>query len=465
MNKLILVMGMLTSVSFLCACAGASDRESDTANQEVYASNVITLGLEPELDYEVPNLRPHILIDDEGYATGGKKVLFVTGKNLNSAFSLINIDSGETIYEGNLSLVTENYSEKGDLYIGEFTEIYAPGEYRVFQSEVGYSYDFEIKDNIYKDLYRELYDCLQHISTDDNSENCYRVATLMFAHEIYPNAYTNKKYLRSQIENLLLQQDEKTKNIYAHVQTQQSIDKAVGTSEKDLKDGSEPEISLSATAEFAGVMANYYHDFYEDDTEFATLCLQAATQAYVSMVKYRDNVPTDAWYYAAASLYRATGNENYKNAISEYDSLNSRSRTASTLDYRMLADMAYLNTEYRADYTRCEEIMHEYKNRAMQIVDSTSRQSMYVREDAEDANEQDMLTDMMVLGIVDYVLSGREYSSVQENYLHYFFGRNKDVINRLKEGGAGQDKEIRFTDSIQTLSKLIYILGYDDKIE
>lgn len=466
LNKCILIIGMLLSVSFLCACSSRNDAQAFENSQEVYNSNVITLGLTPNLNYEVDKLRPHILIDEEGYATGGKKVLFIIGEELDTQFELTDTDSRETVYTGKLLLVREDYSEKGNLYMGEFTEVYTPGRYRVHQAQIGYSYEFEIKDEIYKSMYKELYDCLLKLESDDNSENCYRIATMIFAHEIYPDAYINKYYLKAQIENLLMQQEVTSQSIYSHVQTKESIEKAKTRAEKNQKNAvDELEISLSATAEFAGVMANYYHDFYEDDTELATQCLQAATQAYVSMVKYRDNVTTDAWYYAAASLYRATGNETYKNAITEYDQLSQRSKTVSDMDYRMLADMAYLNTEYRADYSKCEEIMKEYKAKAAKIADESGRQNMYVRADIDTTDDQEILTDMMILGTVDYVLSGGEYSSVKENYLHYYFGRNKDAINRLNEAGISEGKDVKLTESIQSLSKLIYILGYDDKKE
>lgn len=466
MKKSIFVVGMLFSVSFLCACQTGAGKNNIAENQEIYISNVTTLGLEPHLDYEVTGLSPHIMIDVEGYGTGSKKVLFIIGNDLEPVFAILNADSNESVYEGNLTLVSEDYNDRGSLYMGEFTEVYSSGKYRAYQPQVGYSYDFVIKDDIYRAMYKELYRGLQQMDTEDNSENCYRMATLMFAHEIFPNAYINKYYIKNQIENLLLQQDSTSKSVYARLQTPQMLEKSAAKGEKELKaSGTESELSLSTTAEFAGVMANYYHDFYEDDTELAMRCLQAATEAYVSMVKYRDNVTTDAWYYAAASLYRATGNETYKNAITEYDALSDRSKTVSELDYRMLADMAYLNTEYRADYTRCEEIMRQYKNRATEVADATSRQSMYVREDMVTADQQEVLTDMMILGTVDYVLSGGEYSSVQENYLHYYFGRNAEVKNHLhdRELAAGTKEDGLY--NIQSLSKLIYILGYDDKAE
>ncbi len=109
--------------------------------------------------------------------------------------------------------------------------------------------------------------------------------------------------------------------------------------------------------------------------------------------------------------------------------------------------------------------MKEYKAKAAKIADESGRQNMYVRADIDTADDQEILTDMMILGTVDYVLSGGEYSSVKENYLHYYFGRNKDAINRLNEAGISEGKDVKLTESIQSLSKLIYILGYDDKKE
>ena len=442
-------------VSFLCACGQQAANTVDTA-ADTYHSNVATLGLIPDLSYEIEEVKPHIMVDVEGYMSGGKKVLFVSGRNLDKEFKLIDTESGETAYEGKLTLLSEGENEEEDLYMGEFTDLYEKGSYRAFQKQVGYSYEFSIGENINKQLYIEVYRELKDLDSTDNGVNCYRLAMLMFAHEIYPDAYSDVKYLRKETEKLLTQQDAVSKSVYAQYQTDESIEKSRNTSVENTSE-EELKISLSVTAQFAGVMANYYHDFYENDPQFATSCLQAATQAYVSMVRYRDNVDDDAWYYAAASLYRATGNETYKYAISEYDALTDRARTASELDYVMLADMAYLNTEYRADYTRCEELMNEYQTRASDIADAVSRQTLYVREDIEECEIKEVLSDMMVLGMVDYVLSGGEYSSVKENYLHYYLGRNPDKCDWLKA-----DSDQTFAGDIPSLSKLVFILGYGE---
>lgn len=427
----------------MCGCDNIKSALQDDEPQEYVASNVETLGLVPDLGYEKVMMLPHILVDEEGYASGSKKVLFVYGKNLEKEFSVIECETGKEVYKGRLTLVDGQKNDAPDVYMGEFTDLHDGGTYRAYHSQVGYSYDFSIGDTIYADMYRELYNCIQRIETEDNSQICYRMANLMFEHEIFPNSYMNKYYLRDQIQKLLGQMEPNSGCVYSKY--------------RENGNGND-EISLSTTAEYAGVMANYYHDFYDDDPELATRCLQAATQSYASVVKYRDNVTTDSWYYAAASLYRATGNTTYRNAIDEYDAIPQKSRTYSQMNYELLADMAYLNTEYRADYVRCESIMQKYKEEASSIADATGKQSLYVREDIIEADEQEVLNDMVILGIVDYALSGREYSSIQENYLHYIFGRNPKYVNRLKcDYDGNEDGSVIY--SIPSLSKLIFILG------
>ena len=80
-------------------------------------------------------------------------------------------------------------------------------------------------------------------------------------------------------------------------------------------------ISLTTTAQMAGVLAQYSYLYKNDNPELSLKCLKASQSAYGYMEKYRGNTDTDAWYYAAVQLYRATGQYKYRNAIAEYDTI------------------------------------------------------------------------------------------------------------------------------------------------
>ncbi len=93
-------------------------------------------------------------------------------------------------------------------------------------------------------------------------------------------------------------------------------------------------VSTTATADFCASMALAY-EFYKDiDLNFANSCLERAEKAWsfleanpnlifknpedISTGEYGDVSDKDERYWAAAQLYRATGNSKYENAFKWY---------------------------------------------------------------------------------------------------------------------------------------------------
>ncbi len=90
-------------------------------------------------------------------------------------------------------------------------------------------------------------------------------------------------------------------------------------------------ISTTATADFAAVMAMAYETYTPIDTGFAEICLAAAERAWqfleenpsflytnpddITTGDYGDTSDKDERYWAAAQLYRATGEEVYRTAL------------------------------------------------------------------------------------------------------------------------------------------------------
>ncbi len=101
--------------------------------------------------------------------------------------------------------------------------------------------------------------------------------------------------------------------------------------EKETEELIVTPVSTTATADFCGAMAMAY-EFYNDiDKQFAETCLAAAEKAWafleanpnlifknptdITTGDYGDTNDTDERYWAAAQLYRATGNTKYQTAL------------------------------------------------------------------------------------------------------------------------------------------------------
>ena len=99
------------------------------------------------------------------------------------------------------------------------------------------------------------------------------------------------------------------------------------------------------------------------------------------MEQYRGNTDTDAWYYAATELFRATGQYKYRNAIREYDAMEPGLKSRTVQNYTAMADFTYLSTTYGTDYARCAMLLDGYMDKAQSISVSSTRDNFYVLPD------------------------------------------------------------------------------------
>lgn len=424
----------------LVSCTPSSANQKNTALSIPETQD--TLRLTPDFSYEVIAQKPHVLVDQLGYLPDHKKIFFVLGEELTEEFSIRHGLTGETVYTGVLRRAGKSGKTGKTIYIGDFSDLNVNGLYLVNQKEVGDSKSFYINKLVYRDVSLRLYDKIEEYEFEKTSELCYCLSNIMLTNEIYKDTMENKSFLKEQISKLLLQQEEKTGAVCENMSNTQNTGR---------------DISLCATAEFAGVMAQYYYNYKDDDFDFSVSCLNAATRAYRYIEKYRDNTDIDTWYFASAELYRITGQYKYRAAIKEYDEYPEELRNISDCDFTMLGDIAYLTTTYRADLQRCQDIMDNYMDIAQNISEQSLKEHYYVTEDIEKTDQKKLLQDMMVLGIVNYVLSGREYAAIQENYIHYFLGRNETSTNYLLDGYLAPQKNNE--NSITGISECIFILG------
>lgn len=88
-----------------------------------------------------------IHVDQVGYLTKHNKVAMVTLHNAKT-FEVVDVNSGKTVYEGELSRARYNATSDEDVQIADFTALNKPGTYKIVVD--GYdSYDFRIGDNVY----------------------------------------------------------------------------------------------------------------------------------------------------------------------------------------------------------------------------------------------------------------------------------------------------------------------------
>lgn len=373
-----------------------------------------TLEMEPDFSYVLPLQQPHILVDQNGYQSGDKKVAYFYGNDLEETFEIRDEKTDKVVYSGSLRQVKE--ADGKMIYTGVFTDFVGPGSYYIHQKQVGDSYTFTTGVSVYNKKYKEMENLLLKEKPETVSEQAYLLANYMFIDEMFIETWTNMSYIRAKLEMLLQSQDVATGAFYSEIL------------EEPVESGTyEGTISLSTTAQMAGILAEYVYLYRNtEDPVFVNKCFQASLRAYAYMEKYRDNTDTDAWYYAATQLHRLTRQYKYRNAIIEYDTLAVESRSSTPHGYTMLADFTYLSTPYGTDYNRCELLLEQYLDRAQYISTEASREHYYVLPELNTMSDKDILDDMVMLGIVNHILSGQEYAGVQKNYIHYLSGVNPE---------------------------------------
>lgn len=432
-------MSILLSISLLAGCSlplEGGEKLSTPREGE-------TLGLTPDFSYEVVEQTPNILINQIGYLAENNKVAILQGNQLENVFYVYHAHSNTMEYKGELKFQSLGMTEEGeekkkkDIYVADFSHIKVTGRYYLYHPQLGYSYEFEIKNGIYNNIEKKILSVLEE-ETQDTSLICYQLAGLLLTKELYPEVVLEPEKLnricKEKVELLLKAQDEITGNVYA------DISKASIPLDEIQK---QQFISLAATAEFAGIMANYAFQIRDEDLNLAYQYQTAAEKAYSGIQNSLDNVGYDAGYFAAAQLYRLTGRAKYAQAIGQYLNMNEEQKRYTEYDFSLFGDYAYLTLRYGANLEWSDFVMKRIMKQAETISRSSGKNNFYVSDKREYNDIDGKLRDMSNLALVNYIITNHEYSILQKNYVDYFLGRNPYNICYVDGFGtrnAGEDE-------------------------
>ena len=445
-------LSLLIICSLICtACTNVTVVEE--APQTVPVQD--TLGMVPDFSYAVPKQIPNIFIDTTGYCPEDKKIAFFAGNDLDDSFEVRDSDTEEIVYTG--KLVETADLDGRVLYAGNFSGVSKEGKFYIRQPQVGDSYEFEISDSVYEKEFLVLERLAREYTYTNVSDSAHTLTNMLFLQEMFGEEGIDTLYIKNTLANLLYSQDTKSGAFYSVIK-----DAPIDAEEPAvLEEGSakEPaeEVSLTATAQMAGLLAKYSYLYKQTEPVFAQECLRASQKAYKYVEQYRGNTDTDTWYFAATELFRATGQYKYRNAIREYDEMEAGIKSRSEQNYTVLADFTYLSTKYGTDYKRCATLLDGYMDRAQEISVNATKEHFLVHPDVVTKSDGDILDDMIILGVVNHVLSGQEYEGIERNYIHYLSGANPEAADYLARRMLVPD----FTEgvNITNVAKLLVIFG------
>lgn len=394
---------VMTKFAFNCGNQG-----EDLPEHTIYLDNVIVeLIDDSNVDYSsTTGYEPSVIINQVGYQTESKKIAVFRDITTETSFSVINAETKQVVYTGSVYGQKQNPSANETNYYGDFSSVTEPGDYFIKCGNLDDSYTFTISDDVYGNLLddsvRMLYlqrcgtavsdDIFGHPACHTGSATVYgtsqtidvsggwhdagdygryivpaakTVADLLYAYEANPEMYSDNinipesgngipdilDEVRFELEWMLKMQAS-SGGVY-HKVTCESFPGYI-MPEKETQPLIVTPVSTTATADFCASMAMAYEFYYDIDSAFANICLDAAEKAWEFLQNnpnliftdpsdivtgaYGDNSDSDERYWAAIQMYRATGEAEYLSAFE-----NATARTG--LDWTTVGDygnIAYL---------------------------------------------------------------------------------------------------------------------------
>lgn len=391
-------VGALSAVFWLTACTEETVQDAQATNSPYMAAGSQSMEEAPVIDYVVPQVLPNILADRHGYSAGDVKKAVIRGKQLPETFSLVNAKTGEIVYSGPVEQT--GYDAELKLYRGEadFSQVDKQGSYYLKCDILGQSYDFEIRERFYQDLFQEGYGEFLE-ACEDNSLSVPQAVRILETYEWYGGLFPDKN--RNDTPDVL----EKLQGWVSHME----------------------ETGVEAKQEmlYAAFLAKFSYNYKKFNYQYATDCLQRAatvfSQAQTGAGKNGDS------FFALTELYRATSLNTYHSQIAEYKKMFVNSCTYLDDAGYICGRMTYLMTRQKVDTELCAAFMEQIMDRGEEI--SKQYRDMESLSKTGDKVSADMLKHARELSCANYILNNYQYTNIIQNFLHYLMGRNQEAVS------------------------------------
>lgn len=380
-------------------------------------------GNEARLNYDVPTMIPRVLTDQMGYEPGDKKEAIFHGKRIPSEFSIINEETGDVCYRGNVE--ETGFDEASDEYTGagNFTAVVLPGTYHVFAEYLGESYSFTVEDDLYENLFAESCLLLDKLYSDENvtgfsEKDGYAVCNLMFIIEYYTSLLSDELGIPESGNGL------------------PDLLDLTGRYAGQLEEINTDNLSCRELSSYIAAMSGISYAYKKYDSSFSAECLEKAKETLSKLQKTVSSDTEEAEFLAYSALYRADGNSAYKSYVDLY--LGQHAGDEITIGPAFYGKIAYITCKHSVDTGLCNKIMTKLSSHVEKLTESMKENAYRV----SDTNIEEECNNLVFLSIINYVITNHEYVTVDMDQLHFFLGRNDKAVclvpgHGIKEGTPG----------------------------
>ena len=329
-----LIAILVLSIALLPGCSSKTVEKQVTQNQETQQPVASTDVKESNGNVdETIGVQPAIVLNQLGYLpTATKKVIFRIGEE-GDAFDVVDVGTNEVTYTGKIGEEVYSAGDEQSCFVGYFSDVTKPGQYKIVSEKYGTSYPFTIGEDIYKEVFKETVRffyyqrCGQELTKEYGGEWAHpvchsematiygtdkkidvsggwhdagdygryvvatskAVADLMLAYEVNPEAFTDDfnipesgngipdvlDEVKYQLQWLLKMQDQTSGGVYHKVTCADFPDIDV-MPQDETNELIVCPISTTATGDFVAVMSMGSELYQDIDKDLANQCLEAA---------------------------------------------------------------------------------------------------------------------------------------------------------------------------------------------
>lgn len=466
----IVTIGLVISLTF-SACG---DTKEDQKGSEETTQ-------QQQEEPEQLELTQNIIVDFGGYQTDSRKIILIRGTEGLEHFRVMDAATKEAVYTGELTQRRNEKDSEEYISYGDFSDWKTAGEYYIECDGVGYSTSFEVKEDLYTLTFDEVWKSIlakeetfwagDEVVQEQLTKQISMLMLQLLSYELYPEVYEQ------------VQQDSLPQNLDIAADALQRL-----SSFQNKKTG---EIEGGEYA-FAAVVAKLGYLLQDYDSKLSSSLQNQADLAWrfaeKNLKKKQDTQDYKFRFVAAAELYRLTGQNKYRNKIEEYgntiiqEAKKDKSEKGQTVSNNQIADnedseqpytltgkskeeymaqITYLSTRKKVNLDICDQFMKELMAEAEDIAVRASQAPYYSDTDASKKGMEQLMWDVTVLSVVDYVITNHEYGQIKENQHHYLNGRNPQGYSYWTGESLSQEQEqkIQLKDEPEWLGAYLLMLS------